>query len=181
MSKFLNYCPKCSKIVINEKHMRSDEATWSNIRDGYGRPIYHYICECYYPLAGHICLPDESKETIDYYKGVIDYYSDPDTYIGGQKQFDEIIEKLLIDNTAPKQLKYIKEKEMSIGQIVALNIILEETKESLNFCKFHYYIWKYDMVKTIERIKAFSTMRESFKDFFYNNVDNIVEKLENEE
>lgn len=45
---FICYCPKCKKEEIIKNYCRSNyekELTVSNIRDGYGRPIYHYKCE----------------------------------------------------------------------------------------------------------------------------------------
>ena len=48
----LFYCPECNKEEITNSELYKNEYTINNMRDGYGRPIRHYKCECGNYLAG---------------------------------------------------------------------------------------------------------------------------------
>lgn len=80
------YCPQCKKLEINfefdEKKDRN-KITYMNPRDGYGRPITHIICpSCGYELSGFVNTmgqvkqKEDESEIIEYYKSVIEGYSD---------------------------------------------------------------------------------------------------------
>lgn len=68
----LFYCPKCKKEEIRSDNPYRSEQTILNMRDGYGRPIRHYKCECGNYLAGSVDFLN-----VDLYdKGFIEYCKD---------------------------------------------------------------------------------------------------------
>lgn len=80
----LFYCPKCGKLEIKSNRSPID-STFANIRDGYGRTITHYKCECGNLLAGSMDVTgfeDDNafiiyaKETIKGYNKGGCYYCD---------------------------------------------------------------------------------------------------------
>lgn len=73
----LFYCPECRREEINITNPPLNKITYRNIRDGYGRPITHYECECGNILAGSIDVSGFEKEAglIDYFKMVIEGYN----------------------------------------------------------------------------------------------------------
>lgn len=56
----LFYCPECGKEQILNNNPYEKEKTIINIRDGYGRPITHYKCECGNYFAGNMVRNDFS-------------------------------------------------------------------------------------------------------------------------
>ena len=62
----LFYCPKCQREQKLASNPYKGEETIVNIRDGYGRPIRHYKCECGYYLAGSMDISgyDESDTNL---------------------------------------------------------------------------------------------------------------------
>ena len=70
--KRLFYCPECGKEQYQTNRsgqLYQNEATLSNLRGGYGRPIKHYKCECGNFLAGSMDLPGCGNEySIEYSK-----------------------------------------------------------------------------------------------------------------
>jgi hypothetical protein len=82
--KNIFYCPQCKKLDINFAfNHKKHKVTWSNPRDGYGRPITHIICpNCGYELSGFVNTigqvkqKEDESEIIEYYKSVIEGYSD---------------------------------------------------------------------------------------------------------
>ena len=76
----LFYCPNCDKEEITNENLYKDERTIINMRDGCGRPIRHYKCECGNYLAGmvgHI----NGNDDILYYKEVIKMYNNEETLL----------------------------------------------------------------------------------------------------
>ena len=73
----LYYCPNCGKEEIKNDDLLRNEITLANIRDGYGRPITHYRCNCGNYLAGSINIygMEDDKGAIDYYKHIIKEYN----------------------------------------------------------------------------------------------------------
>ena len=68
----LFYCPKCKKEEIRKDNPY--KTTLYNIRDGYGRPIQHYKCECGNYLAGSIDISDWIDNIdINFYNNNIEY------------------------------------------------------------------------------------------------------------
>lgn len=77
--KRLFYCPVCGKEQYQTNRsgqLYQNEATLSNLRGGYGRPIKHYKCECGNYLAGSMDLSGwEDQESVEYAKDIIRGYS----------------------------------------------------------------------------------------------------------
>jgi DNA polymerase II large subunit len=76
------YCPKCGKVDMNfnpDKHR--DTHTYSNCRDGYGRPIMHFECDCGNLMAGWIITTGCDKDDLEYYKDVITEYNEGGLYV----------------------------------------------------------------------------------------------------
>jgi hypothetical protein len=93
------YCPKCGKFEINfNSRERRNERTVSNCRDGWGRPIYHYLCECGNPLAGTMFIEDQNdNELVEYSKYVIEAYNEGgDFFVQGLLDYaNEIKDRIL--------------------------------------------------------------------------------------
>lgn len=72
----LFYCPKCGSLEIKNGQSKID-STFLNIRDGYGRPITHYKCECGNLLAGSMDVTgwEEDIDLIVYAKATISGYN----------------------------------------------------------------------------------------------------------
>lgn len=82
------YCPSCGKEqIVTDQKVRPyrGEETILNIRDGYGRPITHYKCECGNYLAGSMDLSGFDDHGVDYAKDVIQGYQADGHYIGRDK------------------------------------------------------------------------------------------------
>lgn len=79
----LFYCPKCGKEEIKNVYPSRDEITFRNIRDGYGRPIVHYKCECGNLLAGSIDISELNENAIRYDKDIITCYNSGGCYCDG--------------------------------------------------------------------------------------------------
>lgn len=79
----LFYCPKCKKEEIGDYNLHEEDKTVVNIRDGYGRPIIHYKCECGNYLAGSVDLRglEDDTRAVDYYKAVIKDYNENGKYV----------------------------------------------------------------------------------------------------
>lgn len=73
----LFYCPECNKEEIRNDDPYKNEYTISNMRDGYGRPIRHYKCECGNYLAGSMDVNGwvDDKDAIEYCKETIKGYN----------------------------------------------------------------------------------------------------------
>lgn len=73
----LFYCPECNKEEIRNDDPYKNEYTINNMRDGYGRPIRHYKCECGNYLAGSIDVNGwvDDKDAILYCKETIEGYN----------------------------------------------------------------------------------------------------------
>lgn len=73
----LFYCPKCKKEEIRSDNPYRGEETITNMRDGYGRPIRHYKCECGNYLAGSMDVNGfvDDSNAILYYKDIIESYN----------------------------------------------------------------------------------------------------------
>lgn len=71
----LFYCPRCQREQKLTSNPYKREETIINIRDGYGRPIRHYKCECGYYLAGSMDISGYDESDISYAKNVISLYS----------------------------------------------------------------------------------------------------------
>ena len=101
----LFYCPKCKKEEIREDNPYRYEETIANMRDGWGRPIRHYKCECGNYLAGSMDVsgwvddPDAilyCKETIEgynpggcYYDGMAFNSNESDMYERAKRIYEE--------------------------------------------------------------------------------------------
>lgn len=77
------YCPKCGKTENWKeedfrKHRKNQ--TLVNIRDGYGRPIRHYLCDCGNYLAGEMCTAGYDEDGIEYAKHIITAYNEGGNY-----------------------------------------------------------------------------------------------------
>jgi len=74
------YCPKCKKLDLNFDITKNNKyATVANIRDGWGRPIQHFLCECGNLLAGAMNisgLGNNKEEAIEYAKDIISSYNE---------------------------------------------------------------------------------------------------------
>ena len=73
----LFYCPKCKKEEIRNDNPYRHEETIANMRDGYGRPITHYKCECGNYLAGSMDVNgwEDNPDAILYCKETIEGYN----------------------------------------------------------------------------------------------------------
>lgn len=73
----LFYCPVCYKEEVRSDDPYKNEKTIVNVRDGYGRPITHYKCECGNYLAGSMNISDwkDDESLIGYAKGIIEGYN----------------------------------------------------------------------------------------------------------
>ena len=71
----LFYCPICGKEQIRNDDPYKDERTIINIRDGYGRSISHYKCECGNYLAGSMDITGWDEHMIQYCKDTIKGYN----------------------------------------------------------------------------------------------------------
>ena len=90
----LFYCPKCGKQEIKDEYIKKSDITYRNIRDGFGRPITHYKCECGNLLAGSMDVTTENENNdgfILYAKGVIEDYNKDGNYY--EEGFYEFVEK----------------------------------------------------------------------------------------
>lgn len=76
----LFYCPACEKEEIRNDDPYKNERTISNIRDGYGRPISHYKCECGNYLAGSMDVSSWDEHMIKYCKDTIRGYNKGSCY-----------------------------------------------------------------------------------------------------
>lgn len=81
----LFYCPKCKKEEIRDDNPYRYEETITNMRDGYGRPIRHYKCECGNYLAGSMDVSGwlDDPNTILYCKETIEGYNPGGCYYDG--------------------------------------------------------------------------------------------------
>ena len=81
----LFYCPKCKKEEIREDNPYRYEETITNMRDGWGRPIRHYKCECGNYLAGSMDVNGwlDDPDAILYCKGMIEDYNPGGCFYGG--------------------------------------------------------------------------------------------------
>lgn len=73
----LFYCPECGKEEIRNDNPYKSEETINNMRDGYGRPIRHYKCECDNYLAGSMDVSGwtDDEHAIRYCKETIEGYN----------------------------------------------------------------------------------------------------------
>lgn len=80
MVRRLYYCPACgqSEILTDSAEIkrRLAKKTFTNIRDGYGRPISHYECDCGNLLAGSMDLAGWDDDGVTYAKAVIREYNE---------------------------------------------------------------------------------------------------------
>ena len=66
------YCPNCK---YENKIERVPYDAVGNIRDGYGRPIYHSECPvCHNLDAGAMIIEDDDEDERSYYRAVIGLY-----------------------------------------------------------------------------------------------------------
>lgn len=66
------YCPNCK---YENKIEKIPYDAVCNIRDGYGRPIYHSECpKCHNLDAGAMIIEDDDKDEQSYYRAVIGIY-----------------------------------------------------------------------------------------------------------
>ena len=81
----LFYCPKCQKEEIREDNPYRCEETITNMRDGWGRPIRHYKCECGNYLAGSMDVNGwlDDPNAILYCKETINGYNPGGCYYDG--------------------------------------------------------------------------------------------------
>lgn len=86
----LFYCPECNKEEIRNDDPYKNEYTISNMRDGYGRPIRHYKCECGNYLAGSMDVDGwvDDKDAIEYCKVTIKGYNRGGCYYDFSGSFD---------------------------------------------------------------------------------------------
>lgn len=86
----LFYCPKCKKEEIREDNPYKYEETIINMRDGWGRPIRHYKCECGNYLAGSMDVNgwEDDPDAILYCKGLIEDYNPGGCFYGGAVGLD---------------------------------------------------------------------------------------------
>jgi hypothetical protein len=76
----LFYCPKCNKEQLLPNNPYKTEQTIINMRDGYGRVIQHYKCECGNYLAGNMNVTDWDEQGISYAKTIIKDYNENGIY-----------------------------------------------------------------------------------------------------
>lgn len=91
MKKFY-YCPSCGKETVvtnNRENPYRGEDTILNIRDGFGRSIRHYKCECGNYLAGCMNIEGFDDHGVDYAKSIIKGYQRDGKLLGadGEKWF----------------------------------------------------------------------------------------------
>lgn len=66
------YCPNCGK---EDEVDRRPKGTVSNLRGGYGMPIYHYECSnCHNLDAGFMWERSNDDGEREYYRSVIELY-----------------------------------------------------------------------------------------------------------
>ena len=90
LKAFGKKCPKCGKFELNfDRRKNNRQRTVSNCRDGWRRPIQHYLCECGNPLAGDMNIAEIGDEdgAIEYAKDVIIGYNKGGIFF--QKEFLE--------------------------------------------------------------------------------------------
>ena len=81
---YIHYCPKCNYEEIKEKYPDRNKITFKNLRDGWGRPITHFKCDCGNYLAGCMSITDTDDEFSQYAKEVICCYNEGgDFYVEG--------------------------------------------------------------------------------------------------
>ena len=108
----LFYCPVCKRQKIaypTPTKSLDDNLTVWNMRDGFGRSILHYKCECGNYLAGSIDVSGVNDvELIDYYKTIIEEYN-----VGGDFYEDGFLEQAIQSfiNRRKNELKCLLEKE----------------------------------------------------------------------
>lgn len=71
----LFYCPKCEKQQLLNHNQYRNQETINNMRDGYGRPIRHYLCECGNYLAGSMDISGWDSGGASYAKNIIKEYN----------------------------------------------------------------------------------------------------------
>lgn len=74
MLNYYFYCPNCKEQYTADK---LPEGTVANIRDGWGRPIFHYECrKCHNLDSGFMYYESfyELVKNVGYYKSVISKY-----------------------------------------------------------------------------------------------------------
>lgn len=77
----LYYCPECGSEQLLSKEQLAKENPYKlketiiNMRDGYGRPITHYQCNCGNYLAGSIDVTGWDENGIKYAKHIIKDYN----------------------------------------------------------------------------------------------------------
>ena len=76
------YCPVCHKEEIKKDYPLRSSITFVNTRDGYGRPIVHYKCECGNLLAGSIDITGYENDNylLQYSKVLIEGYNKDGRY-----------------------------------------------------------------------------------------------------
>lgn len=96
--ELIYYCPKCGKLDTEFK-MTRDTPSVGNIRDGYGRPLYHIKCDCGNYLAAGINFSkdeiDKERSLIEYVKNVITEYNKGGNFY--HDGFYEYVEKRISD------------------------------------------------------------------------------------
>ena len=72
----LFYCPECNREqILGANNPYINEKTIINLRDGYGRPIVHYKCECGNYLAGSMDITGLDEHKVQYCKNIIREYN----------------------------------------------------------------------------------------------------------
>lgn len=84
----LFYCPACGKEEIRSDDPYKTERTVLNLRDGYGRPITHYKCECGNYLAGSMDISGWEEHMIRYCKDTIRGYNKGGSYYANNSSMD---------------------------------------------------------------------------------------------
>lgn len=115
------YCPTCKRLDIDFKLDRGTPYV-VNIRDGYGRPLYHIKCECGNYLAAAINFTKEELEKdeglLDYIVSVISGYNKGGCFYADG--YYEYVEKRILDEEKRRLEassvfpKCLKMKRMSI-------------------------------------------------------------------
>ena len=123
------YCPKCKKLTIGYKKDR-DTISFTNIRDGYGRPLHHAKCECGNYLAAYMDFNEKDTriepELINYIKSIIEGYNVEGCYYNDG--FYEFVKENIIKQE--QGLKIAKEERQRV-----LNMSEEE--------RYDYFVKKY--------------------------------------